>query len=316
MALARVRDYFGPYRLTRLIRSGHSSEVWEAAKETEATRYALKIIKPEQRKNAAEIAALKHEVEVGKQLRHPNVIGIYEYAVEQDTPYLVMELYSALNLKLVLRKGIQQVGYLVPKFISQAAEALYHMHDKGFIHCDVKPDNFLVSPTGDVKLIDFAISRSLKQSMLAGLNPLTWFNKNIQGTRSYMSPEQIRGQRLDVRADIYSFGCVLFELVGGKTPYSGNSADDLLRNHISAPIPAAQAMNNNVTPEFSNLIQRMMAKRPADRPPSMWEFLKDFRGVRVFKQVPKPPAELNLRLEDFEDKSTLLRKPKKGEGEA
>lgn len=304
--MTRARDYYGPYRLARLIRAGHSSEVWEAVKEDDQSRYALKILTRDQEKNTAEINALKQEHDIGKHLKHPNIIRIYEFNRENNATYLVMELFAALNLKIVLRGGIQSVAHLVPEFISQAADGLFHMHSEGFVHCDVKPDNFLVSEDGKVKLIDFAISRPIKQ----GFNPLGWLFKKVQGTRSYMSPEQIRGQSLDPRADIYSFGCVLFELVGGKTPFTGDSADDLLKKHLNAPIPSVQILNKNVTDDFAALIRRMMAKKRDDRPRSMWEFQKEFRGTPVFKVIPRSPDQRRLRIEDYEKEASLVKREK------
>ena len=93
------------------------------------------------------------------------------------------------------------------------------------------------------------------------------WGKKVQGTRSYISPEQIRNQNLDARADIYSYGCVLFELLTGKPPYTGDSADDLLKKHLSASIPAVQVYNDNVTPEFSGLIRRFTSIEPAGERP-------------------------------------------------
>lgn len=306
--MTRPRDYFGSYRLARLIRVGHTCEVWEAVNDGDGARVALKILVREQRKNASEVNVLRHEAEVGKHLNHPNIIKIHNFSIENDTPFLVMELFSALNLKLVLRKGIQPIAYMVPGIIEQAAQALYQMHSEGYIHCDVKPDNFLVSETGQVKLIDFAISRKANEGILSSLNPLRWLFWKLQGTRSYMSPEQIRRQRVDARADIYSFGCVLFELVGGKTPFTGDTPDDLLRRHLTAAIPSVQSLNNNITAEFATLVKRMMAKRREDRPESMWEFLKEFRGTRVFKTIPKPPEKKIIPVQEYEQDPTLLRR--------
>src|SRR6185436_164659 len=113
--------------------------------------------------------------------------------------------------------------------------------------------------------------------------------KSVQGTRSYMSPEQIRNQNLDQRADIYSYGCTLFELITGKPPFTGTNADELLNKHLTGPIPSAQVGNDNVTPEFAALIRKMMSKRREDRPNTLYDFLKDFRAMRAFKVVPKPP---------------------------
>lgn len=282
--MARGRDYYGKYRLVRLIRVGHTCTVWEAVKEDDGSRYALKVLKPEERDNKAEIATLRHEYEVAHDFKHPNIIRVYEFNAEMGISYLVMELFNANNLKILLRQGSERLFPIVKEVVDQAAEALYYFHEKGWIHRDVKPDNFLVSETGVVKLIDFAIS----------IKPVTGFAKfthgwftQVQGTRSYMSPEQIRNQALDPRADVYSFGCVLYELVTGKAPFTGDSPNDLLNKHLTAPPPSAQVLSPNVSAEFSDLIRKMMAKKRDDRPGNMWEFLKVFRQIRLFKVLPK-----------------------------
>jgi serine/threonine protein kinase len=104
-----------------------------------------------------------------------------------------------------------------------------------------------------------------------------------------MSPEQIRGKPLDQRSDIYSFGCVMFELVTGKPPYTGTSPNDLLNKHISAAIPSPLVANDNVTQDFANLLKVMMAKKAEARMQSMWEVLKQVRAVRIFKKPPRIP---------------------------
>jgi serine/threonine protein kinase len=284
--VTRPRDFLGPYRLVRLIRVGHTCQVWEAAKTDDTTRYVLKVLRPDLRTNREEIASLKNEFECGKTLKHPNIIRIYDFNVEGEAAYVVMEHFEHPNLKLWLRGGPQSLAHLAGRIIEQGAESLFYLHSEGWIHRDVKPDNFLISDQGVVKLIDFAISTKQK----SGLSALFSFGKKVQGTRSYMSPEQIRNQNLDPRADIYSYGCVLFELLSGKTPYTGDNADDLLNKHLNAPVPSVQVFNDNVTPEFSNLIRKLMAKKRDDRPNTMWEFLKEFRAMRAFKIIPKPPA--------------------------
>lgn len=285
--MTRARDFLGPYRLVRLIRVGNTCQVWEAAKADETTRYALKVLREDLRKDRGELAALKNEFEVGGKLKHANIIKIYEYNREGVTPYVVLELFEYPNLKLLLRQGHQALAYLVPKIIEQGAEALFYLHGEGWVHRDVKPDNFLVNEEGHVKLIDFAISQRIRK----GISALFGFRGAVQGTRSYMSPEQIRGKNLDERADLYSFGCVVFELLTGKPPYTGTTADDLLNRHLTAPIPSLVAANENVTPEVANLVRRAMAKRREDRHRSMYDFLMELRGLRVFKINPKPPAE-------------------------
>ena len=285
--MSRPRDFLGPYRLVRLIRVGHTCQVWEAAKTDDTTRYVLKVLRPDLRKNREEVAALRTEYECGKSLKHKNIIRIYDFNTEGEATYVVMEYFEYPNLKLWLRNGPKDVEYLALKFIEQSAEALFYFHSEGWVHRDVKPDNFLLSPEGVVKLIDFAISTKQR----GGLSAMFSFGKKaVQGTRSYMSPEQIRNQNLDQRADIYSFGCTLFELMTGKPPFTGTNADELLNKHLTGPIPSAQVGNDNVTPELANLVRKMMSKRREDRPNTMYDFLKEFRAMRAFKVVPKPPA--------------------------
>ena len=284
--MSRPRDFLGVYRLVRLIGVGHTCEVWEAAKSDDTTRYVLKVLKRDLRKSREDVAALKNEYDCGKSLKHKNIIRVYDFNTQGDATYVVMEHFEHKNLKIQLRSGPQQVAHLTLKIIEQGAEALFSMHEAGWIHRDVKPDNFLVADDGTLKLIDFAISAKQK----SGLSAMFSFGKKVvQGTRSYMSPEQIRTQNLDGRADLYSYGCVLFELLSGKPPFTGTNADELLNKHLNGPIPNVQVQNDNVTPEFAELLKKMMAKRRENRPASMWEFLSEFRSMRVLKILPKPP---------------------------
>lgn len=284
--MTKVRDFLGPYRLARLIRLGSSCQVWEAIETETGERYALKVLREDFRQNKQEVSFLKTEFEIARSMNHPNVIKMYDLVLTGNAPFLVLELFSELNMKQALRRGPESIAYMLEKILEQCVEGLYYMHSQGYIHCDIKPDNFLVSRDGDVKLIDFTISQKIKKGLAKLLGGKA---KNIQGTRSYMAPEQIRGKTLDPRADIYSFGCVMFELVTGKLPYTGESPNDLLNKHISAPIPSPLVANENVTPEFAAVIRSMMAKRPEERPDSMWELLKVLRVTKIFKKQPRIP---------------------------
>jgi serine/threonine-protein kinase len=105
-----------------------------------------------------------------------------------------------------------------------------------------------------------------------------------------MAPEQIRGQMPDIRSDIYSFGCMLFEMMADKPPFTGTSSNDLLNKHLFSAPPSMEAAYPNASPEFAAIVRKMMAKEPAKRPQTMEEFLGDFRMIRIFKSLPKPPA--------------------------
>ena len=283
--MSKNRDFLGPYRLTRLIRAGKTSEVWEVIKDGDDTRYAIKVLRESVSADKSEIALLKHEFNIAKDLTSPRVIKIHDYVVESGRPMLVMELFSELNMKQALRKGPESLAYMLDTVVEQSAEGLYYLHTKGWIHKDVKPDNFLVSSEGVVKLIDFTISEKKK----SGLSKLFHRSKTAAGTRSYMAPEQIRDKVLDERSDVYGFGCVCYELCTGKPPFTGDTPNDLLNKHLNASIPSPIVHNDNVTREFADLVKSMMAKKPAGRPDSMWEFLKVFRSIEVFKRRPRKP---------------------------
>lgn len=283
--MTRIRDTVGKYRLARLIRVGGSCQVWEAVDQETNERYALKMLKPELAKNKEEIGYLRHEYEVAGDLKHPTIIRFYGFETQYHAPFLVLELFSALNLKQVLREGPDPIAHIAEKVIHQLTHGLHYMHEKGWIHCDVKPDNFLADDDGNVKLIDFTISQRPKRSLLS----LIGIRAPIKGTRSYMSPEQIRGQTLDGRSDVYSFGCVVFELLCGRTPFTGSNPNELLERHLKASIPSAVVYNKNITRDCADLLRRMMAKKREARPKSMWEVLQEFRNIQIFNRKPPIP---------------------------
>lgn len=279
------KDFIGPFRMLRLIRSGTTTQVWEAVKAGDKERVAIKVLLSAFRKDKYEIDQLKHEARVGKELEHPNVIKIYEYYEDQGYPLLSMQLYNARNLKLEMRENPQALAENMAIVIHDAAKGLAHLHEKGWIHCDIKPDNYLADEQANVKLIDFSIGIKARGKGFLGLFPNK--TKTIQGTRSYLAPEQIRRQHLDFRTDIYGFGCMLFEMLSGKTPFTANTPDELLSKHLSGSIPNVQSVSG-ATSEFAELIMMMMAKKPDNRIQSMNEFLERFRKIQVYRPTKRP----------------------------
>lgn len=282
--MSYVQDSIGPYRLLTLLRAGAHCQVWEGLKAGESKRCAVKAMTSEYRRNRAQIAGLKLEYEIGSKLESPRVVRAFDFGVEDGIGYIAMELFSAPNIKQMLQTlrsdpSAVDAAEAYPRIVEEGAEGLAYLHSQGWLHRDVKPHNFLVSPAGETKLIDFSLAQKIKR----GLGRLFGRSKTIQGTRSYMSPEQIRGKTLDPRADVYSFACTVFELFAGRPPFTGASANDLLVKHLRSPVPALGAYNKDVSPEFADLVQRSMAKVPAERPQSMDQFLEQLRQVSVFK---------------------------------
>lgn len=279
------RDYVGLYRLIRVILAGRTCVVWEAMHDDTKERVAIKMLSGEHRKDREQISMLRHEHTVGSPLDHPCVLHIREFAIDRGTPYLAMDFFDGRNLKQEIRNvGAEALAWRAERMIEQLAEGLEYFHQQNWVHRDLKPDNILVNDE-ELKLIDFAIAQRPK----TGLAKLFSLKGKVQGTRSYMSPEQIRAEPIDCRADIYSFGCTVFELISGKPPYTASDSNDLLNKHLRAPVPSLTSAAGNVTRDFSRLIGETLAKKRDGRPPSMSDFLERYRGMRVFRTRPRRP---------------------------
>lgn len=276
-------EILGSYRLTKQIARGNATQIWEALKTGTTQRFVVKVLDRDNRGKKDELQFLRHEYQVGHQLDHPNVIHIYELQIT-DPAFLVLESFSVTNLKQVLRQDRERALIDFSSIVQQAAAGLGYLHSKGWVHCDVKPDNFLLNDDNVVKLIDFTIARKSATGFFARM---FGGQKVIRGTRSYMSPEQIRGTPIDERGDIYSFGCMLYEILCGKVPYTAINPNELLTKHLSAAIPNVQVHNNNVTDEMSELIRGMMAKEPKQRPKSMNDVGKQLQSLRIFRNPPR-----------------------------
>ena len=173
------------------------------------------------------------------------------------------------------------------KIFKQSATGLAYMNAKGWVHCDVKPDNMLVNASGNLKWIDFAITRKIPK----GFGKMFYRQQKAQGTPSYMAPEQINRKPPTPRADIYGLGCTYYELVTGRPPFRGNTIPDLLNKQIAEKPLTPQAHNKDVTDEMAALILRMLAKKPEDRPQTCHDVLIAMRKMKVFKSDPDPVDE-------------------------
>jgi serine/threonine protein kinase len=222
---------------------------------------------------------LKHEASVLKSLGHPKIIRFVEIKKDKTLWYLVMEYFPSINLKQRLIKKDKYESFIKPnlrKIIDQLCVSMSYMHEKKWIHRDIKPDNVLVNGSGETKLIDFALA--VKPS--SGWGSL-FGKRHVAGTRSYMSPEQIIGKEIDQRADIYSFGVMLYEITSGKLPFFGDTGNALLRKHLNVAPPSISA-ERNLTPEFKKLLFDMLAKKPDNRPASMNEVAIRLKPIRIF----------------------------------
>jgi serine/threonine protein kinase len=255
---------------------------------SETTAFALKWLPPGPKFSRSAVAELKHEYQVGVALDHPAVIKTYDFGNTSNGAYMLLELFKTPNLKQqLISGGNKKLYHRAKEILTGCAAGIAHLHEKGWIHRDIKPDNFLLRDDNAVKLIDFNLARK----PAGGLSKLFGGKMEVAGTHSYMSPEQIRGQSQDVRADIYSFGCMVHEFFSGKAPFTANSPNELLQRHLSTKPQPLVVFDKNITPEFSNYVLRMMAKDPKDRPGNMKDVMMEIKTQKIYYNTPRPPSE-------------------------
>lgn len=279
-------EVIGGYRLRNSIQTGQISQVYEVVELSSSRHFAMKILLPEAAEKPEHRQNLFYEAEVGIQLTHDHIIRIVKVAEKKSPiPYFVMEYFPAGSLRArMMKKEYDFIKDKLASILRQASMAFAYMHAKGWLHRDIKPDNMLVNALGELRVIDFAIAQKISTGFFAKL----FFRKATpQGTRSYMSPEQIRGELLDGRADIYSFGATVYELVTGRPPFRAKDQQELLRKHfVEKPVPPKDLVND-VTDEFNALILSCLEKTKDKRPPHFHDILIKLKNMRLFKNQPR-----------------------------
>jgi len=271
------------YILVSPVATGKTTQVWEVMHEQSGQMFAMKMLLPEAMLDADEKALLKHEAKVAQQLEHPNLIRCHGVVIRKTECYLLLDLFKTPNLKIFTYSDRTGVQARLGRLIEGVCQGLGHMHDKGWIHKDIKPDNILLNRASEVRVIDFslAVRKAGGLSMLMGGGNT---KGAIRGTRTYLAPETIKKEASSLATDIYSFGVTLFECLTGTPPFKGDTPQDLLRKHIATPPPPPSLINSNVTPEMDRLILKMLAKKPKDRHQTMEEVLGEFRSLAPFKE--------------------------------
>ncbi|MEZ6143115.1 MAG: protein kinase [Zavarzinella sp.] len=251
------------YRIIKQIGAGGMGRVFQAEHRLMERAVALKVINQRYLADQQAIERFHREVRTAARLNHPNIVAAFDAEQAGNLNFLVMEYISGLSLaQLVQLKGPLSVGYAA-NFIAQAAKGLQHAHDKGMVHRDIKPQNLMVTRTGLVKILDFGLARIGEDHTL--VEPVTQQN-TVVGTPDYLAPEQAKDSRsVDARADIYALGCTLYFLLTGKPPFPEGSAIEKLFQHVECEPAPISDFRSDVPPEMLGILNKMMAKLPAQR---------------------------------------------------
>ena len=255
-------EQLGDYRIIKLLKTGGMGEIYLAEQMSMRRIVALKVLQPALAKNEVHLERFFREVKNLAKLRHPAVVQAIEAGVENGICYFSMSYVNGTDLKRIIMHETMDEDRVL-KVARDTADALSQVWRKhGMIHRDIKPSNLMLTAEGELKILDFGIS---KQTIADEDDAELTRAGALIGSPYYMSPEQARGGKLDLRADVYSLGATMYHLLTRQVPYEGDSSIEVVSLHISAPEPDPRKINPKISCKTAALIKRMMAKNPDKR---------------------------------------------------
>ncbi len=275
----------GLYQVYEKVGQGAAATVYLARDLSRNRLVAVKAIHPHLSKEGQFLDRFRREAELLRQLTSPYVVQIYDYGMEGDISYIVMEYVQGKTLSQIL----EDTDYLEVRqaldIARQVAQCLADISAQNIVHRDIKPGNIMVTPDGQVKIMDFGIAKSL---VMTGLT-----QTGVLGTPYYLSPEQGEGsQTLDVRSDIYSLGVVLFQLLTGGLPYEDTQPVALIMKHLNEPIPSLRERREDIPQAVEDLVKKCLGKRPAQRFQTPQELIRAIDQIQSPGLRPAGPATM------------------------
>ena len=271
----------GRYELHRRIARGGMADVFLARDQLLDRPVAVKVLFPEFATDPSFVERFRREAQSAANLNHPNIVSVYDWGQEQGTYFIVMEYIDGRSLADILRTEGPLHPQRAAEVASDIAAALGFAHRNGVVHRDVKPGNVMISPTGQVKVADFGIARALGADPESNLTQAG----SVMGTATYFAPEQAQGLPLDPRSDLYSLGVVLYEMVTGRPPFSGDSPVAIAYKHVQETAPPPRHLNTNVPTDLEAVILKLLSKNPEARYPSAEDLRADLRRFREGQPV-------------------------------
>ena len=275
----------GSYKITAPLGAGGMGEVYRARDSKLRRDVAIKVLPALLISETDRRNRFLQEARAAAALNHPNIATIFEVNETDGLTFIAMELVEGESLRSLLRRGPMQVADAL-RLGAEVAEGLSHAHKAGVIHRDLKPENVMVRPDGHPKILDFGLAKLLEKNATSDLSeaetvtPVKTIEGNIMGTPAYMSPEQARGETVDFRSDIFSFGSTLYEMTVGKIPFNGPSAVDILGAILRDIPPSPSGINGWVPPELDRIISKCLEKIRENRYQHADDLAVDLRRLR------------------------------------
>jgi eukaryotic-like serine/threonine-protein kinase len=272
----------GRYRLVRRIATGGMGEVWEADDTVLGRRVALKVLVAELAADKRATRRFVREARATARLTHPNVARVYDFSRDGGAPFLVMELLQGETLADRLAAGPLPPAEAA-RIAASVADALDAAHQLGIVHRDVKPANVMLTPAGDVKVMDFGIAAAADETH-------STTGSGLYATVAYVSPERVAGEPATPASDVYSLGAVLYELLCGRPPFTGSTPALVARAHLHDPPPPVHKLAPWVPPRLAEAAEAALAKDPARRPSSAAAFAARLRSAARLPAAPPEPG--------------------------
>ena len=292
----------GRYEIEALLGQGGMSSVYKALDPNLRRTVAVKMIHPHLSTDANFVSRFEEEAASIAQLRHPNIVQVYDFANDGETYYMVMEFVPGETMQQHLAR-LQKADRRMPvedviRYVADICDALEYTHTRGLIHRDIKPANILLNLQGQAILMDFGIAKIVggKQHTATGA---------VVGTALYMSPEVIRGESVDKRTDIYALGVTLFEALAGKPPFQADSAMSIMMMHVNDPLPDLRELSPDVPDALLEVVEKALAKDKNERYQSAAEFAQALRSIDL-TQTAAAPTEAAVESKPDRLDSTMI----------
>ena len=263
----------GRYKLGQMIGTGGMADVYIAKDTRLARQVAVKVLRSDLARDPSFVARFRKEALAAAGLNHPGIVAVYDSG-EEPAPYIVMELISGQTLRELIHNGERIPLNRALEIGEGILAALEYSHERGIVHRDIKPANIMITDQGDVKVMDFGIARALAD--LGATLTSTW---NIVGTAQYLSPEQALGETADLRSDIYSTGCLLYEVLTGKPPFTGETPVSIAYQHVSGNLVTPSLLAPELPAGVDVILSVALAKKPEERYQSAGLMLDDLFKV-------------------------------------